>query len=60
MIKIHSLVYIDGAVLCVYHDRIWRFEVLSSDGDLYKNDEAFYSSKGAEKAARGWVSAVFG
>lgn len=60
MTKIHSLIYIDGAILCIYHDRIWRFEFLCSDGDLYQHEEWFYSADAAQKAARNWVSAVFG
>jgi hypothetical protein len=50
----------DGAILCIYHDRIWRFQFLCWDGDLYQHQEGFYSADAAEKAAIKWISAVFG
>jgi hypothetical protein len=60
MAKIHSITYIDGAILCIYHDRIWQFQFLCSDGDLYQHEECFYSADAAERAARKWTSVVFG
>jgi hypothetical protein len=62
MTKIQSLTYIDSAILCIYHDRIWRFEVLCSDGELHQQqqEEGFYSANAAEKAGREWILAVFG
>lgn len=62
MTRIHSLIYIDGAILCVCHNRIWRFEVFCADGDLYQQEEGlgFYTPNAAEKTGREWILAVFG
>ncbi|HEY9635214.1 MAG TPA: hypothetical protein V6D14_17565 [Coleofasciculaceae cyanobacterium] len=55
--KIHLLTITRMGILIVYHNRLWQFRVLSSDGAIYGHTSRYYTSEAAEKAGREWVGA---
>ncbi|HEY9633740.1 MAG TPA: hypothetical protein V6D14_10060 [Coleofasciculaceae cyanobacterium] len=55
--KIHLLTLTPMGILIVYHDHLWQFRVLSSDGAIYGHTSQYYTSEAAESAGRHWVEA---
>jgi hypothetical protein len=54
-VKIHTLTITPMGILVVFHNNLWQFRVISSDGLVYGHSSNYYTAEAAEKVGRQWV-----
>jgi len=57
--KIHLVTFIQKLIRLVYKDaRGYQFEAISSNGNIYRHSEIYYSASSAEAKGRLWIKAL--